>query len=93
LDGEPPIRFSGKRGEAVMAKIFGILVIVVAVWVGLTIFNEGTDAAFGGLFASKTQLGQTQLDPAGRPLPRRVEQSVSKAYQEHEKQMAERAED
>jgi hypothetical protein len=76
-----------------MAKIFGILVIVVAVWVGLTIFNEGTDAAFGGLFASKAQDGRMQLDTTGRPLPRRVEQSVGKAYREHEKQMNERAED
>jgi hypothetical protein len=78
-----------------MAKIFGILLIVVAIWVGLTIFNEGTDAAFGGLFASasKAQAGRMELDPTGRPLPRRVEQSVSKAYQEHEKRMAERADD
>ena len=76
-----------------MAKIFGILLIVVAVWIGLTIFNEGSDAAFGGLFASKSQSGQMQLDPTGRPLPRRVEHSVGKAYQEHEKQMNERADD
>jgi hypothetical protein len=64
-----------------MGKIFGILLIVVGVWVGLTIFTEGTDAAFGGLFRS----AKTDADDAsGRPLPRRVEESVGKAYQAHE---------
>jgi hypothetical protein len=64
-----------------MGKIFGILLIVVGIWVGLTIFNEGTDAAFGGIFRG----AQTGVDEAsGRPLPRRVEESVSKAYQAHE---------
>lgn len=63
-----------------MGKIFGILLIVVAIWVGLTIFNEGTHAAFGGLFASSKEAA----DVSGRPLPRRVEASVSKAFQAHD---------
>lgn len=73
-----------------MAKIFGILVIVIGIWVGLTIFNEGTEAAFGGLFASSVR---GEMDTTGRPLPRRVEDSVSKAYRESERRSAERAED
>lgn len=64
-----------------MGKIFGILLIVVAIWVGLTIFNEGTHAAFGGLFASSSK---EAADVSGRPLPRRVEASVSKAFQAHD---------
>jgi hypothetical protein len=35
-----------------MAKIFGILLIVLGVWVGMEIFTKGTDGAFGGIFAS-----------------------------------------
>jgi hypothetical protein len=65
-----------------MGKVFGILLIVIGVWVGLTIFNEGTDAAFGGLFRGANTEAS---DASGRPLPRRVEDSVGKAYQEHER--------
>jgi hypothetical protein len=70
-----------------MGKVFGILLIVVAIWVGLTIFNEGTDAAFGGLFAGS---GKELASGSGRPLPRRVEESVRKAYREHEEQIESR---
>lgn len=34
-----------------MAKAFGILAIVIGVWIGLTVYLEGTDQAFGGVFA------------------------------------------
>jgi hypothetical protein len=73
-----------------MGKVFGILLIVVVVWVGLTIFNEGTDAAFGGLFAGS---GREVADGSGRPLPRRVEERVRKSYREHEAQIESRAEE
>jgi hypothetical protein len=38
-----------------MAKLFGILLIVLGVWIGLEIFTQGTDSAFGGLFATSDQ--------------------------------------
>ena len=34
-----------------MGRIFGIVVIVLAIWVGLEIYQNGTGGAFGGLFA------------------------------------------
>ncbi len=34
-----------------MGKVFAILLIVFAVWIGLSIFTEGTDRAFGGLLS------------------------------------------
>ncbi len=34
-----------------MNKLFVILLIVGAIWVGMEIYNEGTDGAFGGMFA------------------------------------------
>jgi hypothetical protein len=64
-----------------MGKIFGILMIVIGIWVGLTVFREGTDAAFGGLFADAKK---ETADTAGRPVTRRVEESVGRAYQTHE---------
>jgi hypothetical protein len=64
-----------------MGKIFGILLIVLGIWVGLTIFSEGTDSAFGGLFAS----AKAPADPgSGAPITQRVGQSVSRSLQAHE---------
>ncbi len=68
-----------------MGKIFGILLIVVGVWVGITVFTEGTDRAFGGLFAS----GAADSAPeAGEPLTARVKSSVTDAYAEQEARSA-----
>lgn len=33
-----------------MGKAFGIALVVVGIWVGIEIYTEGMDAAFGGLF-------------------------------------------
>ena len=65
-----------------MGKIFGILLIVIGIWVGLTIYNEGTDAAFGGIFASARS---GPGDTSGQPLPRRVEDRVGRAYEAQER--------
>lgn len=35
-----------------MGKIFGILFMGLGIWVGLEIYLEGTQNAFGGIFAS-----------------------------------------
>ena len=37
-----------------MGKVFGILLIVVGVWVGAEVMMKGTHGAFGGLFARLT---------------------------------------
>lgn len=34
-----------------MAKIFGVLLIVLGVWVGMEIYTKGMQDAFGGVFA------------------------------------------
>lgn len=73
-----------------MGKIFGILLIVVGIWVGLTIFNEGTDAAFGGLLAGSKR---SAADGSGAPVPRRIEKKVTQAYQEHEQRTLKDAEE
>lgn len=35
-----------------MGRIFGILMIGLGIWIGLEIYLEGTQNAFGGAFAS-----------------------------------------
>lgn len=64
-----------------MGKIFGILLIVVGLWVGITIFTEGTDAAFGGLFAEGSK--QT-AQASGAPVTSRVRSAVGDAYRMQE---------
>lgn len=34
-----------------MQKLFGILLIVLGVWIGMEIYTQGTSRAFGGIFA------------------------------------------
>lgn len=34
-----------------MAKLLGIVLFVLGVWVGAEVLTQGTDGAFGGLFA------------------------------------------
>ena len=43
-----------------MAKVFGILLIVLAVWIGLEVMNHGSAGAFGGLFAKTGMVDATQ---------------------------------
>ena len=64
-----------------MAKVFGILLIVLAIWVGLEVMNHGSAGAFGGLFA-KTGLVQSEAAPeaARETTPRRAAKAVDRAY-------------
>ena len=66
-----------------MGKLFAIVLIVVAVWVGLTVYTQGTDQAFGGLFARFS--GSSTLDsPATRSAPHRAGDAFQRAYDESE---------
>jgi hypothetical protein len=35
-----------------MAKLLGLILLVLAVWVAVEVFDKGVDGAFGGLFAT-----------------------------------------
>ena len=49
-----------------MGRIFGILFIVLAVWTGVEVYNEGTSGAFGGLFVRLGLAAEdVQRDPIG----------------------------
>ena len=51
-----------------MGKVFGILLMVFAIWVGLTLYTEGTDRAFGGLLSHIAPA--SAAGPAQPPLER-----------------------
>ena len=62
-----------------MGKVIAIALIVIAIWVGLTIYSQGPDQAFGGLFARV--LDSSQLDaPAARSAPDRALDAFQRAY-------------
>ncbi len=66
-----------------MGKLFVIVLIVIAIWVGLTVYTQGTDQAFGGLFARFS--GSSTLDaPATRSTPHRAGDAFQRAYDESE---------
>ena len=72
-----------------MGRIFGILCVVVGLWIGAEIYREGVDHAFGGAFARRAP-------PVGHPertLPQRAGQSVRDSLaleaQRHERALPE----
>ena len=61
-----------------MAKVLGILVIVLGVWIGMEIFTKGTDEAFGGLFAAGgAREAGTAAEPPVQRIRSRVEQDMA----------------
>jgi hypothetical protein len=65
-----------------MQKVFGILFILLAIWIGIEVFTKGTDVAFGGLFAGHSPAPAGVQ--AGGTLPNRVRDQVNSAYRTHE---------
>ena len=57
-----------------MGRIFGILFIGLGIWVGLEIYLEGTQNAFGGVFASQQIEGEAPRDV--RTTPQRAGDAV-----------------
>jgi hypothetical protein len=60
----------GETGRFVMSKAFGLVAILVAMYIGMTIYTKGIEHAFGGALAplrSANERGEplaTQLTPA-----------------------------
>lgn len=52
-----------------MGKVIGILILVIAVWVGMEIFTKGMDSAFGGLLAMGGEATPAQRAAEARGAP------------------------
>lgn len=55
-----------------MGRLFGLILLVLAVWVGVEVYEKGVDHAFGGVFAwmgsplqSEYEQG-SRVEPSGR---------------------------
>ncbi len=59
-----------------MAKVFGILMIVLGVWVGIEIYTKGTHEAFGGALAWLGGESSSSASADHRSPVRRIEDKV-----------------
>ena len=70
-----------------MAKAVGILAIVIGVWVGLTVYLEGVDHAFGGafgFFAAKPAGAEAEGEADRRPVTDRAAHAFQRAWNKSE---------
>ena len=66
-----------------MSRIFGLLTIVLGVWITLTLYQEGLENAFGGVLSDAAEPG---IDGA-QPITRAVEQATEAANLAYEERM------
>ncbi len=60
-----------------MGKMFGILAIVLGVWIGLEVYTKGTNEAFGGIFAGLMEpVSDYEPSPDGRSPVQRIGDNV-----------------
>lgn len=62
-----------------MGRIFGILFIVLAVWTGVEVYNEGTSGAFGGLFV-RLGLAEEEMELEDVPVAGRAANRLNELY-------------
>jgi hypothetical protein len=66
-----------------MGKVFGILLIVGLVWIGLELYTEGPSRAFGGALAFLEPAGSAASSGEPTPtLPQRAGAAVARAHRE-----------
>ena len=66
-----------------MSKLIGILLMVVGIWVGVEVYVNGTQGAFGGALASLDGSGGGQAEVRDhRTVPQRAGATVGRAHSE-----------
>jgi hypothetical protein len=69
-----------------MAKVFGILLIVVGIWTGIEVMNHGMGGAFGGLFAD-LGLAEASVPEQSASVGQRAGGAFDRAYRESENRL------
>ena len=67
-----------------MAKIFGILLVVVGIWLGLEVYQSGIQGAFGGSLAGLGGSADEQAVGNPRSVPQRAGDAVERAHADAE---------
>jgi hypothetical protein len=73
---------SNDPGGILMGKVFGILLVVVGIWLGLEVYQKGTQEAFGGALASLGGYAEEQAAGTPRTVPQRAGADVERAHAE-----------
>jgi hypothetical protein len=63
-----------------MGKILGLAMLVTALWVGMEVYQQGVDGAFGGAFATLGDSGGEDAPRDGRSIPRRAGDKAQAAH-------------
>ena len=66
-----------------MGRIAVIGLMVLGIWVGLTVYNEGVDRAFGGIFAGFADSPAREA-PDHRSTPNRAGDAFQRAFDKSE---------
>jgi hypothetical protein len=67
-----------------MGKIFGILLVVVGIWLGLEVYQNGIQGAFGGALATLGSSADEHAIRDPRSVPQRAGDAVERAHAEAE---------
>jgi hypothetical protein len=70
-----------------MAKIFGILLVVVGIWLGLEVYQNGMHGAFGGALAGLGGSADEQATRDPRSVPQRAGAAVERAHGEAQERL------
>jgi len=62
--------------------MFGILLVVVGIWLGLEVYQNGIDGAFGGALASLGRSADEQAASHPRSVPQRAGDAVRRSHSE-----------
>lgn len=65
-------------------KVFFFLFLVVALWVGMTLYTEGSQQAFGGLFAGLASEQAETSAPASR-----LQERMTQRHDRHQQRLDE----
>jgi hypothetical protein len=67
-----------------MARLFGIVLILLGIWTGIEVYTEGVNGAFGGLFSGFSSSVEA---PAERSTPDRAADAFQRAYNKSEERV------
>lgn len=64
-----------------MGRVFGILMLVIGVWIAAELYTHGMDGAFGGVFSKGADA------ESAKPITKRTEERVRRAFDESEERL------
>ena len=74
-----------------MQKLIGIMLLVAVVWIGVTIYSEGIDQAFGGAFSRFSSTSESQRASTLKRIQRSGSRARDQQLERIERQLGEGA--